>query len=47
MCYLFHFFMIKNKFELFKKGDVIRTNPADGLYGIAVVLDDGEKQELS
>lgn len=39
--------MAKNKIELFKKGDVIRTNPADGFYGIAVVLDDGEKQELS
>lgn len=44
---LISFLYDKNKFELFKKGDVIRTNPADGLYGIAVVLDDGEKQELS
>ena len=33
--------------NLFHKGDVIRTNPEKGFYGIAVVLDDGEKIELS
>ena len=32
---------------MFRKGDVIRTNPEKGFYGIAVVLDDGEKIELS
>ena len=31
----------------FHKGDVIRTNPEKGFYGIAIVLDDGVKTELS
>lgn len=35
------------KYGLFSKGDVIRTNPSDGFYGIAVVLDDPVKLELS
>lgn len=39
--------MSRNKLSLFKKGDVIRTNPEDGFYGIAVVLDDGKKLEIS
>nr|WP_304638107.1 hypothetical protein [uncultured Muribaculum sp.] len=39
--------MARNKFSLFKRGDVIRTNPQEGFYGIAVVLDDGVKLELS
>ena len=39
--------MAKNKYSLFRKGDVIRTNPQKGFYGIAVVLDDGVKLELS
>lgn len=39
--------MKRKKISLLKKGDVIRTNPEDGFYGIAVVLDDGEKFELS
>lgn len=39
--------MAKKKISEFHKGDVIRTNPEEGFYGIAVVLDDGEKQELS
>ncbi|MBP5680129.1 MAG: hypothetical protein J6X31_03695 [Bacteroidales bacterium] len=30
----------------FKKGDVIRTNPEKGFYGIAVVLDDGHQIEV-
>lgn len=33
--------------NLFRKGDIIRTNPKDGFYGIAIVLDDAEKTELS
>lgn len=39
--------MATKKTTLFHKGDVIRTNPEKGFYGIAVVLDDGEKLELS
>lgn len=39
--------MARNKYSFFKKGDVIRTNPQKGFYGIAVVLDDGVKLELS
>lgn len=39
--------MTRNKISLFKKGDIIRTNPEDGFYGIAVVLDDGKELELS
>lgn len=35
------------KTPLFRKGDVIRTNPQKGFYGIAVVLDDGCELELS
>lgn len=38
---------MSKKYSLFCKGDVIRTNPEKGFYGIAVVLDDGEKMELS
>ena len=32
---------------MFSKGDVIRTNPEHGFYGVAVVLDDCKKIELS
>lgn len=39
--------MVRKKYSLFKRGDVIRTNPQEGFYGIAVVLDDGVKLELS
>lgn len=39
--------MSRNKCSLFCKGDVIRTNPEKGFYGIAIVLDDGKKMELS
>ncbi|MDE6090151.1 MAG: hypothetical protein K2G41_05565 [Duncaniella sp.] len=39
--------MARNKYSFFKRGDVIRTNPQEGFYGIAVVLDDGVKLELS
>ena len=39
--------MAKYKYSLFRKGDVIRTNPQKGFYGIAVVLDDSVKLELS
>lgn len=39
--------MARNKCSFFKRGDVIRTNPQTGFYGIAVVLDDGVKVELS
>lgn len=31
----------------FCRGDIIRTNPADGFYGVAIVLDDGKKVELA
>lgn len=31
----------------FKKGDVVLTNPQEGFYGIAIVLDEGQKVELS
>ena len=31
----------------FSKGDIIRTNPKEGFYGIAIVLDDAKKIELS
>lgn len=31
----------------FRKGDIIRTNPKNGFYGVAVVLNDGVKLELS
>lgn len=34
--------MVKRKYYEFKKGDVIRTNPEEGFYGVAVVLDDGK-----
>lgn len=36
-----------SKSKVFKKGDVIRTEPEPGYYGIAVVLDSPEKQEIS
>ena len=39
--------MSKRKYNEFKKGDVIRTNPEEGFYGIAVVLDDGKKLEMN
>lgn len=39
--------MARKKISLFKRGDVIRTNPEEGFYGIAVVLDDGVKLEIS
>lgn len=39
--------MSKKRYSLFTKGDVIRTNPAPGFYGIAVVLDDPVRLELS
>lgn len=39
--------MARNKYSFFKRGDVIRTNPQAGFYGIAVVLDDGVRLELS
>lgn len=39
--------MRRKKCSLFYKGDVIRTNPEKGFYGIAIVLDDGKKMELS
>lgn len=32
--------------KLFRKGDIIRTNPNEGFYGIAIVLDEGRKIEL-
>ncbi|MCR5121784.1 MAG: hypothetical protein K6B74_05125 [Ruminococcus sp.] len=35
------------KYSLFSKGDVIRTNPEEGFYGIAVVLNDPQRIELS
>ena len=35
--------MARKKYSLFKRGDVIRTNPHEGFYSIAVVLDDGVK----
>lgn len=35
------------KTNLFNKGDIIRTNPKDGFYGIAIVLDDAKEIELS
>lgn len=37
--------MVKRKYYEFKKGDVIRTNPEEGFYGVAVVLDDGKRLE--
>ena len=39
--------MSRKKYSLFSKGDVIRTNPEKGFYGIAVVLDEGQEMELS
>lgn len=35
--------MKKKKYSIFTKGDVIRTNPEKGFYGVAIVLDDGKK----
>ena len=35
------------KYSLFSKGDVIRTNPEEGFYGIAVVLNDPRKIEIA
>ena len=34
--------MKKQKYKLFEKGDIIVTEPEDGFYGIAVVLDDAQ-----
>ena len=39
--------MSKKKYNVFCEGDVIRTNPEPGFYGVAVVLDDGEKIEIA
>lgn len=39
--------MSKAKYHCFSKGDVIRTNPENCFYGIAVVLDEPERIELS
>ena len=39
--------MAKNNYSFFRRGDVIRTNPQAGFYGIAVILDDGVRLELS
>lgn len=39
--------MAKKKKINFCKGDIIRTNPENGFYGVAVVLNDGVKLELS
>lgn len=39
--------MPKKKMLHFRKGDIIRTNPKNGFYGVAVVLNDGVKLELS
>ena len=39
--------MGRKKYSSFCKGDIIRTNPEKGFYGIAIVLDDGTKMELS
>lgn len=39
--------MARSNYSLLKKGDVIRTNPEKGFYGIAVVLDEPERIELS
>ena len=39
--------MGNQKYNLFCKGDVIRTNPEPGFYGIAVVLNDSKKIEIS
>lgn len=33
--------------QYFKKGDVIRTTPEKGFWGIAVVLNDGQKKEIA
>lgn len=33
--------------KIFTKGDIIRTNPKEGFYGIAIVLDDGRKIEFN
>ena len=35
------------KLKTFSKGDVIRTNPEEGFYGIAVVLSDGKQLEVA
>lgn len=35
------------KYSLFSKGDVIRTNPEEGFYGIAVVLNESQKIEIA
>lgn len=38
--------MAKRKNIHFCKGDIIRTNPENGFYGVAVVLNDGVKLEI-
>ena len=35
------------KLKTFSKGDVIRTNPEEGFYGIAVVLSDSKQLEFA
>lgn len=38
---------MKSKYQHFEKGDIIVTEPVEGYYGIAVVLDDGHRLELN
>ena len=38
---------MKSKYQHFEKGDIIVTEPVEGYYGIAVVLDDGHRLELT
>ena len=37
--------MKKTKYKLFEKGDIVITEPAEGYFGIAIVLDDGHRRE--
>ena len=39
--------MPKRKYGLLKKGDVIRTEPEAGYYGVAVVLSEPQPDEIS
>ena len=39
--------MSKRKYGLLKKGDVIRTEPEEGYYGVAVVLSEPQPDEIS
>ena len=36
-----------SRMKTFSKGDVIRTNPENGYYGIAVVLSEGRRLEIA